>query len=376
LTNKDFKVFDSDMHCMEPPDLWQRYIDKPFRHRAPVGMQRSFYDAGYQLEGHIMPKLLEKGKTPPFNTSHYLLMDRLKQRFKTFSDRNWGPECQIEAMDAEGIDLAAIFPTRGLYAVAMDDLDTDFAAAIVRAYNNWIYDYCNHNPQRLLPVGLISPHNVDDAIRESRRVMTELGFKGVSMRPNLVKGRNWHDEYYDPLWAELQQLNAPMAFHAAMGPMLPEVGQRFGDNVFLRHVACSPMEMMLAALSITGGGVFHRFPGLRIGFLEGNCGWVPWLIDRMDDHFDMHFFVNLDDMPQPPSFYFKRQAYVSVEPDERFVAQVINYMGSAQILFSTDWPHPDSKYPHSVQTFLETPISKIDKQRILWDNTAQFYGIS
>ena len=95
----------------------------------------------------------------------------------------------------------------------------------------------------------------------------------------------------------------------------------------------------------------------------------------MDDHYKIELGITAADLPQEPSHCFKRQCFVSVESDERFMKQVIDYMGDDHIVFSTDWPHPDSNYPHSVEPLLGNKISEESKRKLLWDNCARYYGI-
>ncbi|MCH8107575.1 MAG: amidohydrolase [Chloroflexi bacterium] len=374
MAKNGFKVLDSDMHCMEPPDLWERYIDPPFKHRAPKGSRQQMFDARYVIEGKTMPALSGAISGTTARGIGTPEQEQRQERVRGASERGWPPEAQLEAMDAEGIDVAVIYPTVGLFALALDDVEPDFAAAIARAYNNWLYDYCKADPSRLLGSAMAAPHDVESAVIEARRAVKDLEFRAVFMRPNPVGGRNWHDPYYDPLSSELEELRVPLGFHEGVGSLLPQVGDRFGANLFLRHVACHPMEMMLAVLSMCGGGALERHPDQKVAFLEGNCGWLPWLLDRMDDHYEIEFGITAADLPQEPSHCFKRQCFVSVESDERFVKQVIDYIGDDHIVFSTDWPHPDSKYPHSVETFLENKISEESKRKLLWDNCARYYG--
>jgi len=76
-----------------------------------------------------------------------------------------------------------------------------------------------------------------------------------------------------------------------------------------------------------------------------------------------------------PSDYFKRQCVVSVEPDEATIKQVIEYMGGNNVVFSTDYPHGDSKYPEAVNSFFNLPITDENKRKILWDNCANYYAM-
>jgi predicted TIM-barrel fold metal-dependent hydrolase len=374
MAHNGFKVLDSDMHCMEPPDLWERYLDDVYKPFAPRGLQEYIADLRLVINGKTMPRhsslrpRQRHGEDDPFA--------KRRERFKAAAERGWDGISQLEAMDTEGIDVAVVYPSRGLFAQAVDDLDPAFAAAIARAYNDWLHDYCKPDTTRLLGAGMISPHDVRDAVEEARRAVEDLGFRAIFVRPNPVKGRNWHDAYFEPLWDELERLNVPLGFHEGFGPYLSQVGDRFGADIQMVHTACHPMEMMLAVISMIGGGVLERHPNLRVAFLEGNCSWVPFLLWRLDEHYEVTFRRPDSRLTMKPSEYFKRQCFVSVEADEDFVKQVIDYMGDDTIVFSTDWPHGDSKYPHAVESFKQLPISAESKRKILWDNCARYYQIA
>ena len=80
-------------------------------------------------------------------------------------------------------------------------MDPRFAAAMARAYNDWLYDFCQKDPKRLIGAGMISPYDMNDAVCGSAPLADELGFRAVFLRSNpFVNGKNWHDEYYEPLW--------------------------------------------------------------------------------------------------------------------------------------------------------------------------------
>ena len=372
MAHDGLKVLDSDMHCMEPADLWERYIDGPYKPFAPRGLQEYIADLRIVIDGKTMPR--HSSLRSRSNAADDPFQKR-RERFREAAERGWDGGTQLAAMDTEGIDVAVVYPSRGLFAQAVDDLDPAFAAAIARAYNNWLHDYCKPDPERLLGAGMISPHDVRDAVEETRRAVEQFGFRAVFMRPNPVKGRNWHDPYFEPLWSELERLGVPLGFHEGFGPYLAQTGDRFGADLQMVHTACHPMEMMLAVISMIGGGVLARHPALRVAFLEGNCGWVPFLLWRLDEHYEVTFRRPDSPLTMKPSEYFKRQCFVSVEADEDFVKQVIEAIGDDTIVFSTDWPHGDSKYPQAVESFMKLPISDQSKRKILWDNCARYYGV-
>jgi predicted TIM-barrel fold metal-dependent hydrolase len=254
-------------------------------------------------------------------------------------------------------------------------MDPRLAAAMARAYNTWLHEFCQENPDRLIGAGMISPFDVNDAVTETRRCVKELGFRGVFLRPNEVMGRNWHDLYYEPLWSVLEELQVPLGFHEGAGSQLRQVGEQFGANGMLKHVYCHPVEQMLAAGSFCGGGILERHPHLRVAFLEGNCSWLPFLLWRLDEHWERQGDVYAPELKMPPSEYFKRQCFASVECDEAPVKYVIDWLGDDRLVFSTDFPHGDSKFPKAVESFLTLPIAEESKRKILWDNCAAYYGL-
>jgi uncharacterized protein len=374
MAYQSFKVLDSDIHIIEPPDLWQRYIDPEFRDRAPYGLIEDMGDLRLAHDGKPWGRVAGDANSSRRREGHSYAHNQ--ERWRPFKERGWASTVQLEAMDTEGIDVAVVYPSRGLFALSVPDMDPPFAAAMARAYNNWLKDFCSEDPRRLIGAGMISPFDVNDAVSEARRCVKELGFRGVFLRPNIVNGRNWHDPYYEPLWTMLEELQVPLGFHEGAGALLPQVGDQFGANAMLKHVYCHPVEMMLAAGSFCMGGILERHPRLRVAFLEGNCGWVPFLMWRMDEHWERQGDVYAPELKMAPSEYFKRQCFVSAECDEVPVKYVIDAIGDDRIVFSTDFPHGDSKFPRAVASFLELPIAEESKRKILWDNCAAYYGLA
>jgi uncharacterized protein len=374
MAKRGFRILDSDMHVMEPPDLWERYTAPDYRDQAPVGLLQWVRDLRMvDAEGRPWGRPADPVLAKPRSAGHKFRDDQV--RYGPDQERGWTGEVQLEAMEREGIDVAVLYPTRGLHALSRSDLPAPLAAAVARAYNDWLYDFCAADRQRLLGVGMISPFDIDDAVGETERCVRDLGFRGVFLRANVVNGRNWHDPYYEPLWSTLERLDVPIGFHESNSSAARQVGDQFEPDFMLRHTYSHPVEQMMALGSICGGAVLERHPGLRVAFLEGNCSWLPWLLWRLDEHAEMFSDVWSPELKMPPSEYFKRQCYVSVDSDEHPVKYVIDYMGSDNIVYSTDYPHVDARFPESADTFLELPISDEDKRKILWDNCATLYGL-
>jgi uncharacterized protein len=368
MAKNGFKVFDSDMHIMEPPDLWERYLPPEFRSQAPRGTTSdNVRDLGLAYADNH-----SRGTPTPHAGRNY---DRNQALYREHAARGWTSDVQLEAMDVEGIDIAVLFPSRALGVLTRPDLDPPFAAAIARAYNDWLFDFCQGDPTRLYGAGMLSVFEVDDAVREARRAATELGFRAVFMRSNIVNGKAYHDPYYEPLWDALEDLNLPIGFHESTRSRTRQAGEQFEPNFGLRRVYAQPFEQMMGLGSMLGGGVLARHPKLRVAFLEANCSWAPWLLWRLDEGYEREGDVYMPDLAMPPSEYFKRQCTISIEPDETPARHMIDDYGAGYLVFSTDYPHGDSKYPEAVSSFLDLSLSDDDKRKILWDNCARFYAL-
>jgi predicted TIM-barrel fold metal-dependent hydrolase len=377
LAKDGFKIIDSDMHIMEPPDLWQRYMDPKYHLAAPVGVVsenvrdlRMTHPNG-ELWGSTS---LGVGGNP--NKPGTTNFERNQILYGDHSARGWTTDVQLEAMDAEGLDVAVLFPTRGLHALAEPNMDAELAGAIARAYNDWMYDFCSPATDRLLGAAMISPFDMVEAVAEVKRAATELGFKAIFLRSNQMTEHAWHDPYFEPLWSALEEFDLALGFHESSSSGAPQVGDHFAPNFMLRRVFAQPVEQMMALGSFCGGGVLERHPALRVGFLEANCAWAPWLLWRLDEAYEREAEVFAPELKITPTEYFVRQCWVSVEPDEDPAKYAIDWIGCDNIVFSTDYPHGDSKYPEAVSSFLQLGLSDDDKRKILWDNCNRLYNLS
>src|SRR5437870_6256964 len=208
MARERFAVADSDMHVIEPADLWINYIEPQFKARAPVGLTEVPRDVAIEWEGKRIPN-----RTPLSRQMLRVTQTAQADRYEHAERRGYDAVSQLEAMEREGLDVAVLFPSRGLFALAVDGMDRDLAAAIARAYNDWLAQFCAEDPERLLGAAMLPPHDVAAAVAEARRMATEFGFKATFMRPNPINGRYWHHASYDPLWAELERLGVPICFH-------------------------------------------------------------------------------------------------------------------------------------------------------------------
>ena len=363
-----YRVIDADGHVLEPPDLWERHIDPAFRHQAP----RGFGVMSVEVLGRRMPDVPGgiTDEAPDYSAGP-------NARYGFAARRGFDPVSQIEAMDIEGIDLAVLYPSRGLYAASVDGMPPKLSGAICRAYNRWLAEFCRHAPDRLLGAGMVTLHDPGVAVEEAVYAVEQCGMRAIFIRPNPVNGRTIDHRDFDPLYAELERLGVPLATHEGAGVHLAQFGRDRYDTLFKLHVMCHAVENMGACLDLIVGGVLERHPKLRVAFLESGAGWAPWWLERMDEHWEGYFGTR--DAPylrMKPSAYFRRQCYISTEVDERFTAHVIEAFGDGCVTLGSDYPHGDGKFPHAIEEFLKVEtLSAPQKRKILWDNPLRLYGI-
>jgi predicted TIM-barrel fold metal-dependent hydrolase len=204
----------------------------------------------------------------------------------------------------------------------------------------------------------------------------------VFMRPNpTVEWKYFNDPVYDPIWKAASDANMPIALHPFLAPDLPGASQglRIGDmGVIFSQALANPADVMASIMFFTAGGVLERFPDLKIIFLEANGGWiVPWL-ERLDHHCNK-FQWEVPNLKMAPSEYFRRQCWISFDPDEsmlKFTAES-PLVGADRIIWASDYPHPDAKFPGVTQELTEAleGLSFEQQQAITSESAKALYGI-
>jgi predicted TIM-barrel fold metal-dependent hydrolase len=365
-----FRVVDADRHVKEPADLWDRYLEPAFRGRVTVSDGTRFVDGQASSVQDGRPPVTVKGVQPDKPSYEEVFADGAAHGFDAASN--------LRAMDRQGVDVAVHLPTQGLYLIWNDGLDTELAAAICRAYNNWLADFCAADRERLKGVAMIPLQDGRLAAAELRRAVRELGFVAAFVRPNPLRGRALGDDEYVPVYEAASELGAPLIIHEGLNTILPQLG-RERLSFFGRHVACHPFEQMAACVALCADGLLERFPALKVGFMESGCGWLPYWLERLDEHWEQYYFGMSRSTSEPPSFYFKRQCVISCEAGEELVETVVEHVGDDYLVTATDYPHPDAvdKFPdRSIGDLTRSAdLSDQSKRKILWDNPARLYNL-
>ena len=366
-----FRAFDSDMHVYDPAFLYEKYMNPKWGDRIPRGRRNGKHGrvefsigAGKETLRQITD-VIDHGQK------------QVADRYDFAVARDYDAVSQLEAMDREGLDVAVLFRTSPLHCD--ETLEPEYANDLCRAWNDWIADFCKENPQRLKASALITLHDVDLAVDEVRRVVSGLGIRALSLCPEPINGKRIHDRYFDPLWGEIEKLDVALCFHPPARPKQDQVANKFFGHPNANIVALAlrnPVELIQAVSSFCAGGVLEKFPKLRVAFLEGNCAWLPWLLYRLDERAKLH--GPLADVPlsRQPSEYFLQQCFISVDPDEYLVTDVVKRLGDDNLVVSTDYPHIDAHFPQAIDEFLEIGgLSDANRRKILWDNCARLYDM-
>jgi predicted TIM-barrel fold metal-dependent hydrolase len=369
------KVFDADAHVIYPPDLWQRYLEP--RYAGRVGVRQPV--PGFETYNPVTVD----GRWTQHDTILYGQFQKYIDWTKDDMIAKYGEDLVVggftgdrvaRALAVDGIDLCVIYGPE--YDLWPDGIDPDMQAAMVRAYNRWGADMREASGRRVHTSGPVPLQDVTRAVAEIQYAHDELGIRCFWARPDEFNHRTLGDRYYDPVWELLQDLDVPFATHEFMGLR----GNSFGNERFRGytewHTVVHPFEAMGAIVAMICQGVFERFPRLRVAYLEAGCGWLPSWLHRLDEHLEIAGAREFPELTMSATEYFRRNCWITTECDDPYVADVVTWLGDDRILFESDFPHPDSKFPRTTQAFLELLPERISvdtKRRILWDNPVAFY---
>lgn len=358
-----YSIIDADSHVIEPQTMWAEYLEPEFREFAP--------SAEMKIQGEDIAEKVSR-------SIRDLANQQMMEAHPNAYFKSYDVESHVQEMVLMGIDRAFLYPTYGLWLWAIDSMQPAVAGAFTRAYNNWLKDFCSYDPDRLNGVGAINLHAPEEMVSQLHQI-ANFGWKAVFLRPNPVKGRLLSDRAYQPFWRECEQLGISVGIHEGTHSRLPTTGTDRFNTRFATHACSHPMEQMMALLALIEGGVLERHPKLKVAFLESGCGWLPYWLWRLDEEYE-----NLYSEPQikenvkmKPSEYFRRQCFIGIEPSEPYLAEAIDYIGTDNLIFGSDYPHMDHQ-PKVVKNLiqLEESLSKATLQKILWDNPCYFYNLA
>jgi len=362
---KPGSIIDADGHVLEQAIDWERVLPEALRPLAPKRLSVDTGGGRTLIEGKIWPQPWGKGRgaaAPPVAPMSY--------RAGAVD-----PSKRIADLDAEGIDVA--FNYGAEIGIGVSGLETPtLAAALAAAYNDWLAKYCAYAPKRLKGIAAIPLQDIPSAIAEARRAVTNLGMTGVSI-PSNVHGKPLHDARFEPFFAEIERLGVPIGIHIGPGIHgVPVAGAERYDNFLMIHSFSHPVEQMLALVSLVIGGVLERHPRLRVAFLESSAGWVPFITERMDEDYEKLPSLAPDLRGKPSDYVRSGRLFFACEPDERVLPMVLDFVGEDHVIYASDYPHWDCKFPDSAKAIYEREdLSPQAKAKVLGKNAERLYQL-
>jgi uncharacterized protein len=359
------QIIDADSHVMEPRELWEKYLEPRYRDRI-------------SLSGDGAGELLVNGESIYDRFSSELQARALLHMARHYRESmlaGFDAASHAASLRGMGFEQTFVYPTIGLWLFAIDSMEADVAGALVRAYNDWLFDYCGHDRAFLNGVGAVSQHAPAAMVDEVRRV-AGFGWKAVYVRPNPIKGRILSHPDYEPFWTECERLGLAVSIHEGTHARAPTCGADRFQTRFAMHACSHPMEQMLAFLALVEGGVLERHPDLRVAFLEAGCGWLPYWLFRLDEEHSQLSWEVKKNVRLLPSEYFRRQCFVSCEPGEPYLDRIIDFIGEGNLLFGSDYPHMDHT-PEALGELFRTNagMGRERLEKMVLQNPSRYYRL-
>jgi predicted TIM-barrel fold metal-dependent hydrolase len=367
-----YLVISSDCHAGLPPEQYRDYLDPKYREA---------FDAALPIQIAATEEAAKKFLVADINA------EWRKGRDQALTGA-WDHDQRVKVLDGDGIAGEIIYPD-GITEMNMppfgagislpvEDVVPELQWAGARAHNRWLAELCQMAPERRAGIAIVPLLWDVDAGVEEVRWAKENGLRGV-MLP-VLWGRNdaYHHPKYDPFWAECQALGMVVNFHSGPAPM-----SDYGDHpgmvgIYISEVAwwnARPLTFMI------WGGVFERFPDLRVTITEGTAVWVPEYLRLLDFRYaETPYSAKLGDyrshLSMKPSDYFARHVTIGASCMPRREAEMRHEIGVGNIAWGSDYPHPEGTWPHTREqmtgTFMDVPEDEL--AAMLGGNAAALFG--
>jgi len=361
------RIISVDDHVVEPPDLWTSRLPAKYQDRCPRVERDS---AVFNFEGGEFT--YQKG-VPGGAECDWWLYDDLVYPFPKLSAASgfetldvepvtfdqirpggWKQADRLADMTANHVDVSLCFPNvlpRFCGQTFLEREDKELALLCVQAYNNWMIDeWCAGDARgRLIPLTLIPLWDPAAAALEVHRCADKGSFAvAFSENPYHLGLPSIHDKdrFWDPFLTACQETDTVVCMHIGSSSKMPTTSPDAPFSVSSTITFANAMGSMCDYIL---SGVFVRFPRLRVSYAEGQVGWMPYIIERMDkiwaERGDASFGI---DLPEPPSTYIPGHVWGCIFDDEIGLKNR-DVIGMDQICFEVDFPHADSTFPHTLE---------------------------
>jgi predicted TIM-barrel fold metal-dependent hydrolase len=358
-----YEVISADSHVIEPGDLWLRYIDPEFRERAPRIVNRDGTDF-YEAEGgeHLMTVPVAAAPGRPVKWTG------------TFEESvppgGYDPRARVADMLVDGVDAEIVYPTIAMRIFSLDD--ADYRTACCRAYNRWVADFVAGAPERLKGIGMVSLHDPEAAAREVETIRAQ-GLSGVMVAIATGADTAYDSPFYDPFWAAARALGMPVSLHVFTERTKVAMIERRP----VQEYALVFFDIQRTLCQLIFGGVFNRFPGVKVVSVENDSGWAPYFVERLE-----HVVYRLSSAgmgaqftDRTPRECFQDNVRLTFIRDRTGLC-AREFLGPETLMWSSDYPHSDGTWPKSREVIARifTGIPEEERRRITAGNVAKLYA--
>jgi len=379
-----YRVWDSDTHLRPTLETLEPYYDSKLR--ARVGELDRYKEVvtdserptrvvgnhGYNFHDHLVFNRTlgydVADSVPQVGTGKKFMGTRLPSPGTEDNDA----AMRLRDMDEEGVDVELIVPgAPNPESVA----DLELRMGFIQAYNRFINDFASAAPQRLkalLPVIGSAP---EACAAEIRRWSSERWMVGVW--PIVGNDLPLDHPSLQPIWEACDEAGLAVAHHslAHTPPYFPGCHDLWGNRM-LGRAAAHPWGAMRAVGAFLGSGLLERYKNLRFGILECGCGWLPFWSRRLDDQVEYiggaaPLVETIGEQLAGGRFF----ASIEMAEQEDMIKMVVDFMGDGVLMYASDYPHHECRFPESVNEFFAwSTLSDELRKKLLWENAVRFYG--
>lgn len=333
------QLLSSDSHMCEPPDLWLKRLPSRLRERAPRVVRGLNGKPGdWFCCEDAFPRAV-------FNAfAAGVPSDQLKQRsvagFDAAPECVWDPAARVRDQDEDGVAGEVLYPTFTDIVFATND--GDLRRACFAVYNDFVAEYCSHDPGRLIGIGVIDTEQVDYAVSELERCR-KMGLRGVTLRADPPPGQAYGDRKFDDFWGAATDAKIPISIHrgSVRRDVADDVVSAITDYALIPH----QIQKTLAALLL--GGLWERFPTLKVVCCEFDLSWIPHFMGRLEYGYQKFGRAFGLDYAHSPAEQMRRSVVFSFQHEVDDVKTLIDVLGPRSMMWSSDYPHSDSTWPNS-----------------------------
>lgn len=362
-----------------PEDLWTSRVARQDHARAPHIEERDGRPV-WVTEGQVWGRWagrpraagVPKPAAPIITALDRAGIDDLSERRPAVA------KLRLQDMDRDGVQAHVMFGPVTSIKVA----EPEFRDECHRAYNDWLREFCAAAPDRLLGVPML-PEDPESATRELYRLAKQGVWRQANLQIANAKPR-LHDPRWEPFWAAVEETGIVLSFHVTVffGPANdPGAGKPAGQFTSTKAF----IEQFLDPfVDLFAWGILERHPRMRIVLAEAGLGWLPWVLQDLDyRHWRLweakDYWDQLGGIPlrEKPSELFKRQVYVTFQ-DDPVAMRLLEFYGEHNVLWASDYPHPDSVWPNSHQAIARqmAQLSPETRRKLTHDNAARLYGLA